>query len=87
MIVCRRSSGKIGDKRAIPVLINAVKYNEGLPRLDPVDESLVVWNAATALAALGNKRTVPALMELLGDESQNIEIKFEVVKALLKLSR
>ena len=68
-------------------MINAVKHNEGLPRWDPVDESLVVWSAATALAELGDKRTVPALMEILGDDNQDIEIKLKAVAVVLKLNR
>ena len=85
--VAAEALGKLGDKRGIPVLINALNHNEGLVRWDAVDESLVAWNAATALGELGDKRTVPTLMEILGDDNQDMEVKLEVMKALVKLNR
>ena len=69
--------GKLGNNRAVPALINALKDDDGRVRL----------SAASTLGKLGDKRAIPALIETIGDDNQDIEIKFEVVKALLKLSR
>ena len=85
--VAAEALGKLGDKRGIPVLINALNHDEGLPRWNVVDEDLVLWNPATALGELGDKRAIPGLSEIIGDDNRDIEIKFEVVKALVKLSR
>ena len=61
----------------MPPLINALNDDDGGVR----------WSAVFTLGKLGDKRAIPALIQIIGDGSQNIEIKFEVVKALVHLSR
>ena len=68
---------ELGDNRAVPVLINLLNDNN----------SEVVLYAAVALGKLGDQSAIPGLSEIIGDDNQEMYIKFEVVKALVKLSR
>ena len=69
--------GELGDRSAVPALINALND----------DDSGVRKNAAFAVAKLDDKRAAPTLIEVIGDDSEDLEIKLDAAKALLKLSQ
>ena len=51
-ILAAEALGKLGDKRAVPALINALND----------DNTTVQWVAAEALGKLGDKRGIPVLI-------------------------
>ncbi len=68
--------GKLGDKRAVPALIQVVETEE----FDVVAEHAIV-----SLGKLGDKRAVPALQRIYGDRSRDRLMRTLAKKALKKL--
>ncbi len=68
--------GKLGDKRAVPALIQVVQTES----FDVVAE-----NAIDALGKLGDKRAVPVLKQVAADDSRDRESRAKARKALSKL--
>lgn len=65
-------NGKMGDKSAVPALIEVLK-----------DDEHVRWRAALVLGKIGDKSAIPALSNMLKDK--NKRVREHATRALEKL--
>ncbi len=72
-VECVDILGEIGDKRAVPVIIDVIDE----------DRMTMRYNAARALGRIGDKKAAPALIKSLGDEEW--EVRFYATEALGKI--
>ncbi len=73
-MICAKALGEIRDERAVDALIEALGRKGGIG-----------GEAATSLAKIGNRKAIPALIEVLKDKSADTYFKQGVIVSLMRL--